>query len=52
MGKNSHFEVINGNDLKLYKDRILQIETDKQYENNNGYGVYIAEVSDEEVKDE
>lgn len=45
--ENSHFELIRGDDLKEYGNRIIQIDNVKQYE-NNGYGVYICEVADEE----
>ena len=52
IGLHSHFQVINGQELPNYGDRILQIDTKKQYENENGYGVYVCEVLDVESKEE
>jgi hypothetical protein len=49
--KNSHFELIRGDRLPEYGNRIVQIDVNKQYQ-NNGYGVYICEVADEEVNND
>ena len=45
IGKNSHFDLINGGDLKSYGNRILQMDSEKEYTNNH-YGVYICEIDD------
>ncbi len=39
----SRFELIRGDELKKYGNRIIQIDTTAQYQNGN-YGVYICEV--------
>lgn len=53
IGTHSHFEVINGKNLPELGDRILQIDTTMQYENENHFGVYICEILDDgEVADE
>ena len=44
-GNNSHFDVIRGDEIPNYGNRILQIDTEKEYE-NGGYGVYVCEVDD------
>ena len=46
IGKNSHFEIINGSNLYKYQNRIIQIATDQLYENKDGYSVHICEVDD------
>lgn len=45
--ENSHFALVRGDDFEDYGNRIIQVDTTKQYE-NGGYGVYICEVADEE----
>ena len=45
--ENSHFEIIRGDKFKDYGNRIIQVDSTKQYE-NNGYGVFICEVADKE----
>lgn len=52
IGKHSHFAVVGGNELASLGDKILQIDTKKQYVNQKNYGVYICEISDEEADDE
>ncbi len=50
--KNSHFEMVNGKNLRSFGDDIVQIDTNMQYTNNNGYGVYICEIRDGESKEQ
>lgn len=47
MGKNSHFEVVSGDRLPKFGNKIIQIDSEKQYENRSGYGVYVVEINDE-----
>lgn len=43
--ENSKFMLLSG--VELGEHEILQIETEKQYENGAGYGVYLCEVDTE-----
>ena len=45
--ENTHFELIRGDKLADYGNRIVQVDNVKQYENCE-YGVYICEVESEE----
>lgn len=52
IGQNSHFALVGGNELYKFENRILQIETTKQYENSKGYAVFLCEIDDEEESNE
>lgn len=42
--ENTYIELVNGKTLTKINGEILQIETEKQYENGS-YGVYICELT-------
>ena len=46
IGNNSHFQVVNGADLKDYGNRIIQIDAEAQYTSGNYFGVYMCEIDD------
>ena len=46
IGKNSHFEPVNGRELEELGNRILQVDSDNLYMNRDGFGVYMAEIDD------
>ncbi|WP_314696319.1 hypothetical protein [Mogibacterium timidum] len=43
--ENTYIELVNGKTLTKLDSEILQIETEKQYENGS-YGVYICELTE------
>lgn len=47
LGENSHFDAVSGDRLKDLGNKIIQIDSEKQYENRFGYGVYVVEINDE-----
>lgn len=49
---NSYFALVAGDELDKYGERILQIDSEKQYTNRNGYSVFLCEIAKncEEVK--
>lgn len=44
--ENTYIELVNGKDLEKLAPYIIQIETEKQYQNGT-YGVYICELTEQ-----